>query len=60
MPNYYQGLAPFLDEKKSLDLIDMKKMQKQNNDVFFIQLVNAVLNCTNNNFPISTFMEKNY
>ena len=57
IPNYYQGLASFLGKNKSLDLIDIKKMQKQNNEVFFIQLVNAGLNFAN--FPTPTSMEKN-
>ena len=57
IPNYYQGLASFLGKNKSLDLIDIKKMQKQNNEVFFIQLVNAELNFTN--FSTPTSMEKN-
>ena len=57
IPNYYQGLASFLGKNKSLDLIDIKKMQKQNNEVFFIQLVNAGLNFIN--FPTPTSMEKN-
>ena len=60
MPNYYQGLVPFLDKKKILRSNRYEKMQKQNNDVFFIQLVNAVLNFTNNNFPTPTVMEKSY
>ena len=44
-------------QKQIIRSIRYKKMQKQNNEVFFFQLVNAGLNFAN--FPTPTSMEKN-
>ena len=44
--------------KRSLDLIDRKICKKQNNEHFFIQLLNTSLHFTKNNFPTSISIEE--
>ena len=54
--NSDQGLALFRQKQIVTGLLVTKNLQKQNNEVFFIQLLYAWLHLTNNNFsnPIST------
>ena len=48
--NYNQSLALFR-QKQILRSNRHKHLQKQSNEDFFIQLLNAWLHFTNNNFP---------
>ena len=49
--NSDQDLAFFLTKTDSYRSISHKKLQKQNNEDFSIQLLYAWLNVTDNNFP---------
>ena len=49
--NSDQDLAFFLTKTDSYRSISHKKLQKQNNEDFSIQLLYAWLHLTNNNFP---------
>ena len=49
--NSDQDLAFFLTKTDSYRSISHKKLQKQNNEDFSIQLLYAWLNVTGNNFP---------
>ena len=55
--NYNQSLAHFR-QKQILRSTSRKHLQKQNSEDFFIQLVNAWLHFTNNNFPATTSVKK--
>ena len=55
--NSNQGLAYFR-QKHILRSNRHRNLQKQNNEDFFIQLVNAWLHFTSNNFPVPTALEK--
>ena len=55
--NSNQGLAP-LRQKQILRYNWHKNLQKQNNENFFIQLLNVPLNFTNNKFPASMSIEE--
>ena len=48
--NSYQGLVPFR-QKQILMSTSHKKLEKQNNVDFLIQLIYAWLHLANNNFP---------
>ena len=47
-----------LDKNRSLGLIDTKICKNRKMKIFFIQLPNAWLHFTNNNFPIPMSIEK--
>ena len=51
--NYNQDL-PLFRQKQILRSSSHKHLQKQNNEDFFIQLLNTWLHFTNNNFPVPT------
>ena len=55
--NSNQGLALFR-QKQIFSSNRHKNLIKQNNEDFFIQLINGWLHFTNNNFPTSTYMEE--
>ena len=55
--NYNQGLALFR-QKLILRSTSQKHLQKQNNENFFIQLVNPWLHFINNNFHAPTCVKK--
>ena len=51
-------ILPFFRQKQILKYNRHKNLQKQNNENFFIQLLNAWLNFTNNKFPAPMPKEK--
>ena len=55
--NYKQGLA-FFRQKQVLRFNSHKYLQKQNNEDFFIRLINAWLHFTNSSFPAPTIVKK--
>ena len=55
--NSNHGLAP-LRQNRILQPIVHRNLQKYNNEDFFIQLLNAWLRFTNNDFPIPTSIEE--
>ena len=55
--NYNQGLALFR-QKQVLRSNSHKYLQKQNNEDFFIRLLNAWLHFTNSSFPAPTIVKK--
>ena len=55
--NSNQGL-PVFRQKQILKSNRHKNLQKQNNEDFFIQLLNALLHLTNNNFPTPMSIEE--
>ena len=57
MLNYIQGLAIFR-QKQIFRSNRHKNLRKQSNENFFIQLLNAWLHFTNNNFPTPTSIEE--
>ena len=54
IPNYNQGLAGRYVVRST----SHKHLQKRNNEVFYIHLLNAWLHFTNNNFPVPTSVKK--
>ena len=54
--NYKQGLA-FFRQKQVLRFNSHKYLQKQNNEDFFIRLINAWLHFTNSSFPAPTIVK---
>ena len=54
--NHKQGLSLFR-QKQTLRSTSHKSLQKQNNEDFFIQLLNLWLHFTNKNFPPPTSVE---
>ena len=54
--NYKQGLA-FFRQKQVLRFNSHKYLQKQNNEDFFIRLINAWLHFTNSSFPDPTIVK---
>ena len=55
--NHNQSLAVFR-QKQILRSTSHKHLQKQNNEAFFIQLLNSWLYFTNNNFPSPTSVKE--
>ena len=52
-PEFWSRPSPFLTKTDSYRSTSHKNLQKQNNEDFFIQLLNAFLHLTNNNVPLS-------
>ena len=54
----FQSRPALFQQKQILRSNRRKNLQKQNNEDFFIQMLNAWLHFRNNNFPIPTHVEE--